>query len=92
MQDFSDPEMLTKVSDFAAGIDFATQQILNLTSWMYDICPSNGISSIFYGNNLIHTSSHYHLAIMVVQNCLQISVNQIFFAILNYHYGFSKVN
>ena len=52
---FSAPGMSTKFGDFAAGMDFDTQYILNLMSRMHDFHPNNSTPSIFYGSNLIHT-------------------------------------
>ena len=63
--------------NFAAGMDFDTSYILNEMSQMHDLCPSNCVPPIFYGNNLQYLSD-CNCATMVAQNCLRISVNQIF--------------
>ena len=68
------PEITTKLWNFAAGMDFDTTCILNKMSQMYGFCPSNSVPTIFYGNNRFRNKR----AIKVAQNCLKLSVNQIF--------------
>ena len=40
-----------KLLDFAADIGFDTSCNSNEMSQMHEFCPSNSVSTIFYGNN-----------------------------------------
>ena len=73
-------EISTKFWDFAAGMDFGTSYILSKMSQMHDFHPNNSATIIYYRNNYFNNyltvTEPY---IMVAENCLKISVNQVFY-------------